>query len=88
MTTERPKLQPMQPTVPPENEQVEPDRASVDWLLGGRWRYRLNLSKLRAAVGAPPRTKRERRARDTYQTYLQTGQWPWEMGQNGTERDA
>ena len=59
----RGKLKQLQPTVPPENEQVKPDRASVARLLGGRRRYRVNLSKLRASVGVPPRTARERRAR-------------------------
>ena len=82
------KLQQFKPTVPPEFNEVEPDRASVDRLLGGRRRYRLDLSKLRAAVSAPPRTARERRARDAYQVYLQTGRWPWQVGQNGTKRDT
>ncbi len=71
--------------MPPEIDEVERLRASVARLLGGRRRYKLDLSKLRAAVGAPPRTKRERRARDAYQVYLQTGWWPWEVGQNGTK---
>ncbi len=82
------KLEQLQPTVPPENEQVEPDRASVARLLGGRRRYKVNLSKLRAVVGLPPRTVRERRARDAYQHYLQTGRWPWQVGQNGAKTDT
>jgi hypothetical protein len=68
------------PTEPPENEQVKPDRASVTRLLGGRQSYRVNLSKLRAAVGASPRTARERRARAAYQEYQETGRWPWQRG--------
>ena len=82
------KVEQVEPTVPPEFDEVEPDRASVDRLLGGRRCYRLDLSKLRAAVGAPPRTARERRARNAYQTYLQTGLWPWQVGQNGTKTDT
>ena len=71
-------MEQLQPTAPPENEQVEPDRASVVCLLGGRRRYKVDLSKLRAAVGFPPRTARERRARDAYQEYQETGRWPWQ----------
>ncbi len=74
------KLEQLQPTVPPENEQVEPDRASVARLLGGRQRYKVNLSKLRAEVGLPPRTARERRVRAAYQEYQETGRWPWQRG--------
>ncbi len=82
------KLEQLQPTVPPENEQVEPDRASVARLLGGHQRYRVSLSKLRAAVGLPPRTARERRARDAYQHYLQTGRWPWQRGGKSNNPNA
>ena len=74
------KLEQSQPTVPPEFDKVEPDRASVARLLGGRRCYKVNLSKLRAAMGAPPRTARERRARATYQKYRETGRWPWQKG--------
>ena len=74
------KLEQLQPTVPPENEQVEPDRALVARLLGGRRRYKVNLSKLRVAVGLPPRTARERRAKAAYREYQETGRWPWQRG--------
>ncbi len=74
------KLEQLQPTVPPENEQIEPDRTSVARFLGGRQHYRVNPSKLRASVGAPPRTARERRARAAYQEYQETGRWPWQQG--------
>ena len=66
--------------MPSEFDEVEPDCASVDRLLGGRRAYKVNLSKLRAAVGLPPRTARERRARATYQKYRETGRWPWQRG--------
>ncbi len=71
-----------------KSEQVKPDRASVARLLGGHQRYRVSLSKLRAALGLPPRTARERRARDAYQHYLQTSRWPWQVGQNGAKTDT